>query len=448
MTVSTSSAHRKGREGDNMKKLNRVLPFLLASLLLTACKIDLTVVGNGTVKTESGTFNCTTGASGDCVQSYVNSVADCPNYVEPLSGAPIIPANCTVLVSAVTNCTTAFANGITWQNCVPDDNGMGEIFHPLAAESNHFTEWTGDGVGCAGQTGACAHWIDPDSAGTDTAIGITANFAPDVDPQNATYTHNYLGQRVSKTAGGLTTYFIYSDLHGQLMGEYKANGDPLREYIYAEAEPVAMLSWDYSTTPVTKNTVFLGNNHLGQPVLAWDNSGNPVYERVQTPFGETMGEYATDGLEIPLGTQGVYRDKETGFADNWNRTIDPAMGRFLQSDPIGLEGGINTYAYTENNPVMLVDPLGLEADPADSAFYHPNSNNARYHDCKRVCTKKTQTYQVCRVIGAGVKKEYGWFPGTIAYNVCNVVVTSEVCAESCEDDERKHCESENWTRPL
>lgn len=65
-------------------------------------------------------------------------------------------------------------------------------------------------------------------------------------------------------------------------------------------------------------------------------------------------------LEFPLGLSLYYRDKETGNAYAMYRdAYDPGIGRFPQSDPIGLNGGLNTYSYVLGNPLLYSDPSGL-----------------------------------------------------------------------------------------
>ena len=72
----------------------------------------------------------------------------------------------------------------------------------------------------------------------------------------------------------------------------------------------------------------------------------------ENPSG--LGNF-TCNLRLP----GQYFDRETNLHYNYFRDYDPSIGRYVQSDPIGLGGGLNTYAYVNGQPLRLVDPLGL-----------------------------------------------------------------------------------------
>jgi RHS repeat-associated protein len=91
-------------------------------------------------------------------------------------------------------------------------------------------------------------------------------------------------------------------------------------------------------------------------VKATDEGQNLVWDAQRKPFGQRV--VSTELVEMPLGFPGQYYDQETGNYYNYFRDYDPTTGRYLQSDPIGLEGGINTYRYANDNPLIYFDPDG------------------------------------------------------------------------------------------
>ena len=74
------------------------------------------------------------------------------------------------------------------------------------------------------------------------------------------------------------------------------------------------------------------------------------------PYGTILGHYETTDLRFP----GQLADSESGLHYNYFRDYDPSLGRYVESDPIGLAGGLNTYAYVGGNPLGWVDPFGLD----------------------------------------------------------------------------------------
>lgn len=97
------------------------------------------------------------------------------------------------------------------------------------------------------------------------------------------------------------------------------------------------------------------NDRLGTPQKLINNSGATVWSAEYSAFDEADVASASS-VSNPLRFPGQYFDKETGTDYNYFRTYDPSLGRYLQSDPIGLGSGINTYAYVNSNPMIYIDP--------------------------------------------------------------------------------------------
>jgi RHS repeat-associated protein len=107
-------------------------------------------------------------------------------------------------------------------------------------------------------------------------------------------------------------------------------------------------------TSATTGVSYYLTDHLGSTSALTDAAGNIVEQISNDSFGNGPGITRTR-----YGYTGRERDPDTGFYYYRARFYDPQVGRFISEDPLGLSGGLNTYAYVENDPIGAVDPLGL-----------------------------------------------------------------------------------------
>jgi RHS repeat-associated protein len=211
-------------------------------------------------------------------------------------------------------------------------------------------------------SGAMSRSFSYDAAGNTTAIsGVTFTYDGRGRMKQAAsvaYLVNGLGERVKKT-GATETYFAYDEA-GHLIGEYDAAGAPIEETLWLADTPVAVVKPDGSGGFAV---FYIWSDHLNTPRMITDAAN---YDRWEWPNADPFGNNAP--IEDPSG-QGVftynlrfpgqYFDAETGLDYNYFRDYDPVIGRYLQSDPLGLAVGTNLFGYVDANPLGYYDPYGL-----------------------------------------------------------------------------------------
>ena len=176
-----------------------------------------------------------------------------------------------------------------------------------------------------------------------------------------------LGRRTSKFFGAKKVDFYWDT--ERLAAEVNEDGR-VRTYIYADAfamTPLLFMEYrNVDAEPSSGSRYVLFSNHIGAPIRIEDEQGNVAWSASLDPYGRArISEGAK--IEMPLRFPGHYFDAETGLHYNRFRYYSPELGRYLQSDPIGIAGGLNLYAYTLN-PLRWVDVRGLAGPPCETLW--------------------------------------------------------------------------------
>ncbi len=237
-------------------------------------------------------------------------------------------------------------------------NGTTTTYTPVTG-SNRLSKWV---TGATTETVAstAAGNINTLTVGTtalDTLIYNQANelATAKTTSTSATYEYDLSGQRLEKALpGSYPILYQYGITDGGLLSENDLHKGQTADYIYLNGRPIGEVN------PATGKLYFTHTDRLGTPQKLTDSTQAVAWSALYQPFGSTgitaTGTLTTQSLRFP----GQEFDAETGLYHNGFRDYAPGLTRYVESDPIGLAGGMNTYLYVGNNPLIYVDPFGLD----------------------------------------------------------------------------------------
>jgi RHS repeat-associated protein len=198
-----------------------------------------------------------------------------------------------------------------------------------------------------------------DVAGLLKGISITGGTA-------STYTYDAMGRRISATRGGVTTKYIL-DLSGVMpnaLAETDNAGNITAYYVYGLGL-ITRIEADTANTPYYYHFDRSGNTVALTDATGFNVTDQYAYDADPFAFGITKTGTTPNQFTF-VGKYGVMDEGDNIFYMR-ARYYDAEAGRFLSEDPIGFDGGdMNVYSYVGGNPIVRLDPGGLEGTTADS----------------------------------------------------------------------------------
>lgn len=250
--------------------------------------------------------------------------------------------------------------------------GSTSYTNTIAANSNQIIATTGPSPAKINSYDAAGNLLS-DGTVTYTYSDRGRLVTTNTSGNTVTYALNGLDQRIQKN--GPTTIiptgsnsYVYDEA-GHLIGEYDANQQVIEETVFLGNLPVAVLKQTTTGTAPSLTTVtniyYVYADHINTPRVITQATDNQIVWRWDStdPFGLQQPDENPSNLGAFTYNQrfpGQLYDRETNTHYNYFRDYDPQLGRYVQSDPIGLSGGsFSTYAYVNGDPIGRSDPLGL-----------------------------------------------------------------------------------------
>ena len=290
--------------------------------------------------------------------------------------------------------TTTYSNAATSNRLQSTTTGAPTRTFTYDANGNRITD----------TTGALSFHYDPFNR-MDYSTKAGAGTTYHVDP---------LGRRIFKwnpSAAGYFTYAPDNNLLTEMNGVFQYTN-----YLWLGGQLVGM---------VRNNTIYMiHTDHLGRPEIVTNPAKAVVWRASNFAFDRTVTLDTIGGLNV--GFPGQYYDLETGLWNNGFRDYDATVGRYVESDPLGLAAGINTFGYVGGNPVFNADPNGTDSiGPAWFGTYGPIFTMLRVHESWFLSFSRTAmsggsivatgTWGVASIGAANV----GIISGNIQYNMWN-----------------------------
>ena len=190
----------------------------------------------------------------------------------------------------------------------------------------------------------------------------------------ASFTYDPVGRRSSKTSDKGAVTFLHDGV--EEVADYNASGVLLRRYIHGSGVDEYLVMY---TGSGTNNKSYYHSNHQGSIIALSNQTGSVTEQHSYDSYGNS-----DDLTGNPFRYTGRRLDEETGLYYYRARYYSPAIGRFLQTDPIGYGDGLNWYAYVGNDPMNATDPLGLSSCPKKKKEKCPDIPAPSKEDSKKV----------------------------------------------------------------
>jgi RHS repeat-associated protein len=181
-----------------------------------------------------------------------------------------------------------------------------------------------------------------------------------------TLVYNAVGQRIETSGGVAGTVLYWYDEQAHLLGEYDGSGNLIEETVWLGDVPIAILLPSGSGVAI----YYVHTDHLNTPRQVTRPADNAqMWTWFSDPFGTDAANSNPSGsgtFTYNLRFPGQVFDGQVGLHSNGFRDFDPATGRYVESDPIGLAGGsLSPYVYVRSNPLRYTDRLGLQEEEDD-----------------------------------------------------------------------------------